>query len=55
LPWYRNLFSDDELATAERRLIGHQFDVEPPQKGKYLPTRLGTFVTIFFASAEQFS
>jgi len=28
LPWYRELFRDDELATAERRLAEHRFDVE---------------------------
>src|SRR6266540_4334926 len=28
LPWYRGLFSEDELATAERRLGEHRFDVE---------------------------
>jgi hypothetical protein len=28
LPWYRRLFSEDELSTAERRLAAHSFDVE---------------------------
>ena len=28
LPWYRDLFSDDERATAEHRLREHRFDVE---------------------------
>jgi len=28
LPWYRQMFSEDELATAERRLTEHRFDVE---------------------------
>jgi hypothetical protein len=28
LPWYRSLFTDQELATAERRLVEHRFDVE---------------------------
>lgn len=27
LPWYRGLFSEEELATAERRLEQHGFDV----------------------------
>jgi hypothetical protein len=28
LPWYRELFAHNELATAERRLVEHRFDVE---------------------------
>ena len=28
LPWYRNLFTEDELATAERRLLKYGFDLE---------------------------
>jgi hypothetical protein len=28
LPWYRVLFGEDQLATAERRLTEHRFDVE---------------------------
>ena len=28
LPWYRELFTEDELATAERRLGEHHFDME---------------------------
>lgn len=28
LPWYRHLFAPHELATAERRLTEHHFDVE---------------------------
>jgi hypothetical protein len=43
LPWYRSLFTEDQLETAERRLIGHDFDIEqflrrsaldPPQWAK---------------------
>lgn len=28
LPWYRELFTADQLATAERRLRDHRFDVD---------------------------
>lgn len=28
LPWYRELFTDEERETAERRLVEHGFDVE---------------------------
>ena len=28
LPWYRELFTEDELATAERRLLKYGFDLE---------------------------
>lgn len=28
LPWYRELFTGDELATARRRLVEHRFDVD---------------------------
>lgn len=28
LPWYRDLFTADELATARRRLERHEFDVD---------------------------
>jgi hypothetical protein len=27
LPWYRELFTDDELERASRRLTEHRFDV----------------------------
>jgi hypothetical protein len=36
LPWYRQLFAEDELATAERRLIEHRFDVERFVRGASL-------------------
>lgn len=32
LPWYRELFSDDELVTAEDRLRRHHFDVDRYQR-----------------------
>jgi hypothetical protein len=28
LPWYEHLFTDEELATARRRLVEHGFDIE---------------------------
>lgn len=28
LPWYSDLFSDDELTTARRRLVEHRFDID---------------------------
>ena len=28
LPWYRDLFTDQEVAAARRRLIAHHFDVD---------------------------
>lgn len=28
LPWYRGLFTDEQLATADRRLREHRFDVD---------------------------
>lgn len=28
LPWYRDLFTEDERETARRRLVDHEFDVD---------------------------